>query len=888
MPIAPGTKLGPYQVVSLLGTGGMGEVYAARDARLGREVALKLLPEAFAGDPERLSRFEREAQVLAALNHPNIAQIYALEAFDLAGGKEPRRLTLVMERVEGPSLAERLARGPLPLDEAVSIARQIAEALEAAHERGIVHRDLKPGNVKVTPEGAAKVLDFGLARVLAPDSGSEASLSGAADSPTLTSYPTTAAGVILGTAAYMAPEQAKGKAVDRRADIWAFGCVLAEMLSGKPLYTGETVSDVLAAVILKEPDLGGLPAEVPYPLRRLLARCLDKDPKRRLRDIGEARVLLERPLRIEPADAQRESPASSRPFGAMGGWVLAILIVAALAAAAGWYARPLPEPRLSKSHVALQVNGGDLSSPVLSPDGRRVAFEARGRLWVQSLDEWEPRELPGTEEGRAPFWSPQSDWVGFFRDDSLIKVPAQGGAGVTLCMLTTPQSPFLVGAWTEEGSILFTQGFGPPHRVSALGGEPREAFPVPEEYHGFRYLQALPGGVGLLVVALRRNAGSDTLGVLNSSGLEVLLQTPGVRIGRAVYSPTGHVVFARLGESESIWALPFSLSRLRATGEPFIVAPGRWPSVADDGTLALVGASTAVPRQLVWFSREGAVTEVLAPPRAWRDGVSVSPDGRRVAAADTDGIWVYDAATGSRSRLTVGDQDSSPVWIGPLGDRLAFVRATDRETALRIRSFDGGEEEREVVRHARAPTASADGRFLVFNLFRLPAAGAVNSAASRPSWEPAWVDLHESDDVHRLGDAHMGGRFPEISPDGRFLLYVSNETGQDEVFLTRFPGGQGKWQVSTDGGGWQKWGPGGNEIFYRSRARQLMAVSVNLGDSVSIGTSRVLFDWDGTWANYYGFAPDGRGLTAVPVERVREVPSIRVVRNWVAEFSHSR
>ncbi|MBI3694947.1 MAG: serine/threonine-protein kinase [Acidobacteria bacterium] len=461
MPISAGTRLGPYEIVASLGAGGMGEVYRARDARLGRDVALKVLPEVFAKDAERMARFEREAQVLASLNHPNIAALYGLEE---SGGVR----ALVMELVEGPTLAERIEDGPIPIDEALPIARQIAEALEAAHEKGIIHRDLKPSNVKVKADGAVKVLDFGLAKALEDDPAS----SDVRNSPTL-SLAATRAGVILGTAAYMPPEQAKGKPVDRRADIWAFGVVLFEMLTGQQLFAGETAGDTLAAVIKDEPKWDRLPESTPPAIRKLLRRCLDRDPRRRLRDIGEARLVIEDVMAGAPAEEPSPRPRVSASPRLAVSWVVAgALLISTLVLAFLYFGETPPAERVMRYSVPAPEKAS-IHSFAISPDGRYLAIAATAQgkryLWVRALDALQPQLLPGTEEAANPFWSPDSRWIGFFAQGKLKKIAVSGGPAQTLCDAAAGRG----GAWNRDGVILFAPSpTGPLFRVSAVGGVP--------------------------------------------------------------------------------------------------------------------------------------------------------------------------------------------------------------------------------------------------------------------------------------------------------------------------------------------------------------------------------------------------------------------------------
>ena len=881
-----GNLVGPYRVLDTLGAGGMGEVYRARDTRLQRDVAIKVLPAAFATDPDRRPRFEREAQVLAALNHPHIAAIYGVEETQGA-------LALVLELVEGPTLADRLARGAIPLDEALPMARQIAEALEAAHEAGIVHRDLKPANIKLRPDGTVKVLDFGLAKAV--DAASTRPAADGSSSPTLTAL-ATGAGMILGTAAYMSPEQARGRAVDKRADIWAFGVVLWEMLTGRRLFDGETIGDTLAAVLTQTPELADLPATTPGAVRQTLARCLVRDPRQRLRDIGEARIALSR------AEVPPPPPAPPRRFSVTQVALSSVTAALALAGVA-WAVWPDALPAVApttRAVIAVQPDGAIIRSPAVSPDGLAVAFESRGRLWLQRLDEWDARALPGTEGGGSPFWSPDGRTIGFFTDRELMRVPQAGGEARAICALAVrvgrAGAPHRSGGvWRPDGTIVFTTEpgpameetttdvftteFGPLYTVSAQGGDPRAAIQPPNGVLDFHDPAALPGRAEL-VVSLHRPSGRDALAVLAPDGsLRVLIERRGIELRRPVYSPTGHLVFhqiagdatLQMNRAPGVWAVPFSLPRLEVTGEPTLVDAGGWPSVADDGTLIAIAPQAAVARQLGWFDRQGRLTDAVAPVREWREALAISPAGTRILGADPDGVWVSALDGSSRSRLTRGPRDSMAAWIGD--NAIAFTREVDGVLSVVTKTVDSSAAERVVASRARYPSASRDGRYLMFNVL-----------GDRPgSWEPAWIDLAADGTVHRLGKAHIGGRFPTISPDGRLVLYMSAETGRDEVFVTRFPSGRDKWQVSTDGGGWAGWGSGGTEILYRRGGRQstLMSVAVTGDPEPRFGAPRALFAWNEHWAPYFAWTHDGtRGLTAVPAGPVRHVESLRVIRQW--------
>ncbi len=861
MSLSPGSRLGPFEIVAAIGAGGMGEVYRARDTRLQRDVAIKVLPAAVAADQDRLARFEREARTLASLNHPHIAQLHGLE---LVEGSGP---ALVMELVDGEDLAERLSRGPLPVEETLAIARQIADALDSAHALGIVHRDLKPANVKVRGDGVVKVLDFGLAKALDPAALPDASL---ANSPTITSPAAmTMMGVILGTAVYMSPEQARGRPVDKRADIWAFGCVLYEMLTGRPAFEGETVPDVLGAIVKTEPDWARLPAGTPPRIVRLLQHCLRKDQARRLRDIGDAIAQFDAADDALGPGAAVAPPSSRARMAAI--WAASIALAGIAAGAMGWAARrPEPAPVL-KYHVALQTDGGVIHEPAMSPDGRRVVYVGGARLWVQELGEWKARELGGTEAPSRPFWSPDGEWIAYFRSEALLKVPAAGGPVVRIATLPASQGRFgsNSGAWAPDGTITISMGSGPLLRVAAAGGAPVPLALREEGLVGFRDLEMLPGG-GVLG-GVQKQDGIEGLAVLQEGRLVPVLTMDGVRHG--AYSRTGHLVFQRMAPDPTVWAIRFAMDRLATEGEPFVLGPGSEPSTGGAATLAFQGSTVSLLRQLATFTMDGAIASRIGEPREWNEGVALSPDGRRVLASATDGIWLYDVGTGARSRVTTGGDDVSPVWLP--NDMMLFVRY-EGDPILMIKPASSLGGERALARHARFPRVTADGRRVVFNT-REP---------GRAMWEVAWLDLDRPDVVHKLDAAHAGARFPSVSPDGKLVAYISGEMGHDEVFVTRLPGGEGKWQVSTDGGGWTYFSPKGDGIVYRALDRGFMFAPVSQnGTDVRVGAARRLFDWGGGWAPFYDMSRDGSGgITAVPAGRSVAVGSLSIIQNWHREF----
>lgn len=869
MPLAPGSRLGPYEVIAPLGVGGMGEVYRARDTKLHRDVALKVLPEAVAADADRLARFEREARTLASLNHPHIAQIYGVEESSSVPA-------LVMELVEGATLEE-LIFGPArpAVDDVLAWFRQIADALEAAHDAGIVHRDLKPANVKLRPDGTIKVLDFGLAKAIEPATAAAS----ASMTPTMTSPALTAMGLIMGTAAYMAPEQARGRLVDRRADIWAFGVMLHEALTGERGFQGETVSDTIAAILTTSLDLDSLPRATPAPVRALLARCLEKEPKRRLRDIGEARLMLEA---SGSAGAPVEAPAPGAGNRTLRG---AALVVAGLAvgAAATWAvlgSRPAdPMPAVTqRAHVALMPPEVTIRGSVISPDGRALVYSAGGNLWVHRLDQWEGRVLVPLVTPTMAAWSPRSDAVAYVADQQVFTIEMSGGTPRAVARVpparSAPASSVAL-AWANDNRIVLTLGEGPLYSVNAAGGDFR-AFAEPPDIGAqrrgptdFHIPAPLPGRAELLAI-LHRDGGTDAVVVVDPAGTtRIVFDTPGVAMNRVMYSPTGHLVFGR-SEDETIWAVPFSLDRLRTEGEPFRIGSGRSPSVGPDGTLFYIVDEAPGPRRMVWVNRGGDMTPTPVTETQWGPGAAISPDGSRVAAPTADGLWVFDLATGTRGRLTSNAGDRDAVWL-PDG-RIAFAReAEDQESIYVVASGGGGES--LLADRARAPSVDAKGTRLVFNGRRDRTRIA------------AWIDLSRPAEVHEVPGS-AGARFPMVSPDGTLMLFISNETGQDEVWVTRFPSGEGRWQVSSHRGGFARWSSKGDEILFRGLSTDLawwlMSIRVRGGTEPSFLAPEPLFRWGTRWMPGYALTADAQRLLAFAATDTGTAASIRMERHWTS------
>ncbi len=817
MPLVPGAVVGSYEVLAALGAGGMGEVYRARDTRLKREVALKVLPEAFASDPERMARFQREAEMLAALNHPNIASIYGLD-----GG------ALVMELVEGETLS-----APLPLEIALRLAKQMAEALEYAHERGVIHRDLKPANVKVTPEGVLKLLDFGLAKAIEnPTAGGD----DPARSPTLT-LGVTKVGVILGTAAYMSPEQAAGGMADRRADVWSFGAVLYELLTGRRAFQGESVSDTLANVLKVEPDWAALPPSTPSSIRRLLARCLTKDRKQRLQAIGEARIAIQQALAGEPSEAATATPSPSR-HGRLF-WTAAGLAVA-VAMAAGWWVAARFTQRADTTLVRFQVAldpgataGGHITTAI-SPDGNRLAYPVRGadgkvHLATRVLDQAQSTMLAGTDGADDPFFSPDGQWIGFFAEGKLKKVAVRGGAVVVLCGAVAGRG----ASWGDDDNIVATLSGGSGiglSKIPAAGGAPKPLTnPASRGEATHRWPQVLPGGDMVLFM------GNKTISKYDNSDIELLyLKTGEIKVvqhggyfGR--YLPGGFLLFLRQG---TLFGVKFDLKKGEVSGTPVPLltdvagdsntAGGQFDFSRNGRVVYLSGKPVTGIWALSWLDSTGK-SQPLLPPAIYYEP-RLSPDGKRLAFSSGTDIEIYDIERETRTRLTSATQsvNNCPVWTHD-GKHVVFMTEGASTSTLQWIRADGvgGAQTLLETKEGLCPySLTPDDRTLAYS--------RDNAETRMDVWT---LPLDLTDREHpRAGKAErfLGSPFleadPAFSADGRWLAYSSDESGRTEVFVVPFPTGaaSGRWQVSTAGGHYPIWSRNGHELFFESFEGQIM------------------------------------------------------------------
>ncbi len=884
--LSAGTRVGPYEIVSWLGAGGMGEVYRARDTKLHREVALKTLPDELARQPERLARLKQEARILASLNHPGIATLHGLEESDGVP-------VLVMELVEGETLSDRLRRGPLPPREALALAHEIALALEAAHQKGVLHRDLKPGNVRLTPDGRVKLLDFGLARAVR-----EVVFDSQLDTET---SPGSEPGAVLGTAPYMSPEQARGQEVDRRGDIWAFGCVVFEMLAGKRAFEGATFSDTVAAVLDREPDWHALPPATPSAVLRLLRRCLHKEKDRRLHDVADARLELEEALTgssggDENAGAQIAQRSRTRWMGR------ALWLVGAAAAGAGLLAlgtaRRLAKQPITRWAITLappeSVAVWYASAVAISPDGRQLAYVSaragRSQIYLRTVDRLEAKPIPGTEDGNGPFFSPDGRWLGFFaeREQRLKKVPLGGGAPLTVCDVAQVRG----ASWSPDGTIVFTRdGASALDRVSANGGTPQvlTTLDASRRETSHRLPEVLPGGRAVIFTVKADDTASFDEARIEAVSLEAGARSVLISGGTSArYAASGHLIYGRAG---ALWAAPFDPVRLKVTGPSMAVLDGVSVSgvygnadfsISADGSLAYVpGTPWGANRRILRLDRSGNARPLTDARRAF-SSLRLSPDRGRIALTiegANNQVWVYDLERSTLAPQTLRGNNDGAIWTAD-GRRLTFTSDREGTSNLFWQPADGsGPAERLTTSaHWQTPLSwSPDGKALLFR--------------EEPKGSDVWILELDGDRKPRL---FLQEPFNEwlavVSPNGRWLAYVSDESGRPEVYVRPFAGSGSRWPISTDGGSDPVWARNGGELYYRNGDRMMAStIAVTSGGSFNPTKPRMLFEAktlsiSGGYEMCYDVTPDGEFLMIEPGESDSPPTQINVVLNWFEEL----
>jgi serine/threonine-protein kinase len=891
MGLAAGTRLGTYEILKAAGSGGMGEVYRARDLKLGRDVALKILPTAVSSDAARMARFQQEARVLASLNHPNIGSIYGIEDSQL--------LALVLEFVEGPTLADTILEGPIPLDEALPIARQIAEALEYAHEKGITHRDLKPANVKLCPDGTVKVLDFGLAKVFTAD---PASSSDAANSPTFTAM-ATQEGVILGTAAYMSPEQAKGKTVDRRTDIWAFGCVLFEMLSGRRPFEGETVTDTLAAIVRGEPDWRLIPGSTPQTIVELMRRCLQKDPKQRLQAIGDARIAIDE-ARLAPASVLSPERALVPPprSGSKFAWLFGSALVLGLfiAGVAWWIEKPQTPRRVQFEIPIAQSDSTQLQadslqfegqSPIaISADGSKLAFTLRhngiSQLYLRSLDSTDPVVVPNTEGSFGPFFSPDDQWIGYFVPGKMMKVPTVGGAPIELCAIGgNPRG----ASWGKNGFIyLASIATGGLMKVPEAGGTPQPftELDAKNNERTHRWPSVLPDGKHVIFTVGKL----DSPEYYDDSEIDIADTQTGERTliwkgsSMAKYVPTGQLLYARGG---TIYAAPFSVSAKKVSGPSKAVLTGVAGDVSTgavfvssgDTDLAVVEGGPMLTNRsnFAWVDQDGRVTNLPAPPHYYRD-IQLSPDGTKIAvvfAEKTQDVWIYDIRTDKLARLTYEGLDQYPIW------------SSDGKTIYYLSSGAGGSY---IIKSVPADGSAAPTEIVSSNLsglvpYSVSPDGATLFATKGSGQGGLLIGVQLKEKDHREWTLMSNDEgWPRISPDGKLMAFVKGTGGYYDIYVEPYPATGAQWQISTEGGIHPVWSKDGKRVYFLDRSANVMMTEIQTSPGFTASNPKLVYRnlyRPGGGINSFSVAPDGKHILIMNPVEGKGAMKILVNLNWV-------
>ncbi|MHC5109087.1 MAG: serine/threonine-protein kinase [Planctomycetota bacterium] len=890
MKLEVGASLGSYEVVSPIGAGGMGEVWLARDTRLDRDVAIKLLPETMTENPERVARFEREAKLLASFNHTHIAAIHGFE--DVEGSR-----MLVMEYVEGETLAHRLQQGPLEIEEAMSTARQMAEALEAAHDKGVIHRDLKPANVMIRPDGTVKVLDFGLAKAMTEESVGNT----ATNSPTITAN-YTRPGVVLGTAAYMSPEQARGRPLDKRTDIWSFGIIFYECLTGAQLFPGETATDSMGAIMHKEPDWSLLPTNTPPMIQLLLRRCLTKERKKRLQDMGDARVEIEEAIHDPTSSSLGLAQLAVEDHGRVRsgrksslGLILAFLLGGVIVAGLVVMFTPKPEPlAVRRFEIASDM---EPRNPSISPDGTMVAFASDETIYVRKLDTLETRTLWDPGEGKSVsnlFWSADSQWLAAQVNFTIWKISIASGNAIKIA---EEQAAF-AGSWTDDGFILLASfKDGTLIKIPANGGEPR---PILKKLDTELHIHAgwpLPDGRGVLFVPHAIGEDANTLCVLTPEGERQELYKSAHEIGFYMYSHTGHIMYGQDKAPKGTWALPFSLNDLKVTGEPFLVLPGFDKfSVSRAGDLIYnKGEPNAGGKNLVWVDKTGNVLGKIGPTLFGAMSPRISPDGEQVAVAaegldENSGsspvdMWMVNVRRGTAMPLAVEKGMQRPLQWSADSKRIAYSSMTQGFTkmAIRARQADGSGESEILIDDALEGTLARDWSYAVFST------GAIG--------DDVWIVAQTPGDdstrtvFQRSEDWDMS---PTLSPGGDLVAYVSGDvmSQRGSVFIRPFPDGEGRWQVTMEHAWATHWSPEGDFLYFvttNGDERNMVQVPVAVENGrVDIGDPVELFSLKGNRLQEFDLSPDGERFLMLQdvVTSNEEKPEegIVVIENWYEEF----
>ncbi len=865
-----------YSVSHEIGRGGMGVVYLARDTRLNRDVAIKTLPHELSEDAARLERFEREARTLASLNHPNLAGIHGLEE---QGGIK----YLILEYVDGETLEERIDHAPLPVEDAVEIACQIAAGVEAAHEAGVIHRDLKPANIKITSDGQAKVLDFGLARVDDPAS-SSASLS---QNPTLTSpaaHSPTIAGVILGTAAYMSPEQARGRRVDKRTDIWAFGVILYEMLTGASPFCGETVSDSIAAVLHKDIDASALPRTTPAGVRRVIDRCLVRDKSERYRDIGDVRLDLRRSL-AEPAP---EPPRQRSGAGVKWGGAALVLIALLAAVWAGVVAtRPIPQRPVARFDLKVESEAAEFDSvmSMISPDGAHVAYILDGVVQLRDINSFDSRTLTETHDAIAVFWSPDSQSIVYYDQRYLYKLPLAGGAPLRLTTEPLSLHEHSGGGWTADNHLVVADTEQGIMQIPARGGAPTVIVPNNESIVDYHDVSVVPGTNTLLYVVHQLNFSFNIVASDGEHTVDLAGNSDDL-LSRPTYAPSGHVLYAMGGFDRDVWAVPFTPSRMETSGEPFLAEPGAWTaSVSNTGDLVVLRGTATAPSSLVWVTSEGDV-EVIDSRHEVYFGVLVSPDASKIAfstgVSPKFDIWVHDTVRRTNTRITFSEQMQAPVAWSPDGSEIVvigFAPGTESVLFTRFLAADGSGETRPTLPGALS-TLSADW--------------TLGAYVDQPGGQKISVKAVPLDDTEsRSHVVDMSGSTYKafaLSPDGSLLLYTTRSDGEAQIYCTRFPSGDGRWQISTDSGIEPTWSSDGTRIMYCALDdSSVYAVDVTREPTLTFSSPRQVLDAEAvnvSLENGWSMDPNGeRFLATRTIDGELRPRSISLIQSWYAQFN---